>query len=254
VPDRDGEGVADACDCAPADATAFAPPTTIPRLRLGAGAPPTGTPTTLGWDAQAATTGSGTTYTVVSGDLGVLRAERDFGSACVAGDGLVAAALADTLPAPPPGRGTYYLARATNVCASGSYGDSGLVPDPRDLLDAATPPPCACLGRTGGAMISFAIVNESLTVWSTNGSFIDRAKTLLATGQRQVPIFNTLLDGRDCDPQWTWHPDPTDMTFADAAIEVCDGLPSSVEADKAYWFSIGFCPWSAVVTGVDDRL
>jgi glucose/arabinose dehydrogenase len=253
VPDRDGEGVADACDCAPADAAAFAPPAEVPRLRLGAGPPPAGAPTTLGWDAQVATTGSGTTYTVVSGDLAALRTERGFASACTDADRLVAPALADTRPAPPPGRGYYYLARATNLCADGTYGDSSIVPDPRDLLDAARPPACDCLGRTGGALISFAIVNESLTVWSTNGTFIDRAKTLLATGQRQVPVFSTLLDDRDCDPQWTWRPDPADMTFADFAIEVCDGLPSFVEADKPYWFSIGFCPWSAIVTAVDDR-
>lgn len=87
----------------------------------------------------------------------------------------------------------------------------------------------------------------------TNGPFIDRAKELLATGTYQIPIFNTLLDGRDCDSRWTWHPDPFNVQWADAAIEVCDGIPSDVEADKPYWFSIGFCPWSAVLTEVDDR-
>jgi hypothetical protein len=143
--------------------------------------------------------------------------------------------------------------RAGNECGSGTFGDSGLSPDPRDALDASTPDACPCADRTGGAFVSFSIGSESLTIWSANGAFIDRAKDLLAGGDHQVPVFNTLLDGSDCDLQWTWHPDPVDMTFADAAIELCDGLPSSVEADKEYWFGIGFCPWSAVVTAVDDR-
>ena len=145
--------------------------------------------------------------------------------------------------------------RAENTCADGTFGDGSGPSDPRDLLDTTLPPECLCGGLTGGAMIKFSIVNESLTVWITNGPFIDRAKELLATGARQIPVFNTLLDGRGCDPQWTWHPDPQNVTFGDNAIELCDGLPSDIEFDKTYWFQVvgGFCPWSAVVTAVDDR-
>ena len=96
---------------------------------------------------------------------------------------------------------------------------------------------------------------ETLAVWVTDGAFIDRAKQILSGGARQIPIFGTLLDGGACDPQWTWHVDPANVAFADAAIELCDGLPSHVEADKNYWIkTVGtFCPWSAVVTAVDDR-
>jgi hypothetical protein len=103
--------------------------------------------------------------------------------------------------------------------------------------------------------VSFSIAGESLSVWVTNGVFIDRAKELLATGGRQVPVFNTLVDGADCDPQWSWHPDPQDVEFADATIELCDGRPSYVEANKDYWINTvgSFCPWSAIVTAVDDR-
>ena len=102
---------------------------------------------------------------------------------------------------------------------------------------------------------SFRIQNESLTAWMTNGAFIDRAAQLLATGGHQVPIFGTLLDGRASDPQWSWHVDPQNASFADAAIELCDGLPSSIEANKPYWLGTvkSYCPWSAVVTAVDDR-
>jgi glucose/arabinose dehydrogenase len=250
VPDADRDGVGDACDCAPSDSAAFALPSEVLRLRVRGGSP-----TTFGWDAQAAVAGSGTTSTVVSGDLVALRAERGFASACTLASGLDIPQATETRPDPPVGSGYYYLVRAANDCGAGTFGDGSGSPDPRDALDAASPPPCAGAGQTGGAFATFSIVGESLAVWVTDGPFIDRAKELLATGGRQIPIFNRLLDGRDADPQWSWHPDPGDVTFADAAIEVCDGLPSDVEADKDYWLrTLGYyCPWAAVVASVDDR-
>ncbi len=250
VPDADGDGAGDACDCAPSDAGAYAAPVEVPRLRATGAAP-----TDLNWDPQAATAGPGTAYTVVTGDAAALRRDGGFTSACTLRRGAAATTLSETRPDPPAGSAYYYLVRAENTCGSGTFGDGSGTPDPRDLLDAALPPDCLCSARTGGAMITFGIQSESLTVWVTNGTFIDRAKQLLTTGGHQIPIFGTLLDGAACDPQWTWHVDPQNVSFADAAIELCDGLPSYIEANKAYWLgTVGsYCPWSAVVRGVDDR-
>ena len=117
-------------------------------------------------------------------------------------------------------------------------------------------PPSTCDGRSGGAVITFAVCkSETLAVWSTVDAFIDEAIALLASGGQRVPAFGALLDGADCDPVWTWHPAPGGMNFADAAIELCDGCPSDIEADKDYWFfTVGqYCPWSARVVAVDDR-
>jgi hypothetical protein len=47
---------------------------------------------------------------------------------------------------------------------------------------------------------------------------------------------------------WSWHLDPASITFPDAAAEVCDGCPASVETNLGDWLRLGqFCPWSAVV-------
>jgi hypothetical protein len=112
-----------------------------------------------------------------------------------------------------------------------------------------------CEERIEGALVDFDIVGESLTVWITNGEFIDEAKKLLASGDQRIPVFDGLLDGRDCDADWTWHVDPSSASFADFTIELCDGLPSHIEADKTYWIGTvkSYCPWSAKVTAVDDR-
>jgi len=250
IEDADADNVDAACDCAPSDNGAWAAPAEVPRLRSAPGAAPT-----LGWDSQSGTAGPGTTYTLVTGGLAELNAGRGFASACTLRDGLATPAFIDPGADPAPGQGVFYLAGAANGCGRGTFGDSSISPDPRDALDAAPPPPCLCGARTGGALIRFAIAGESLTVWVTSDAFIDRALELLASGGRQIPIFGTLLDATGCDAQWSWQVDPLDVTFADAAIELCDGLPSHIEADRKYWLeTVGsYCPWSAVVTAVDDR-
>jgi hypothetical protein len=112
-----------------------------------------------------------------------------------------------------------------------------------------------CDDRTGGALISFDVVDESFTVWITDDAFIDEAQRLLDEGEQRVPSFTTLERGTDCDSQWTWHVDPDDVEFADFTIELCDGLPSHIEDDLDYWVdTVGsYCPWGGVVTAVDDR-
>jgi glucose/arabinose dehydrogenase len=248
--DTDGDGAGDACDCAPTDRRAFAPPVEVPRLRVMSPAP-----LTWGWDTQAMTAGPVTTSRIVSGDFDALRASGGYGSACTLGRGLGATLYYDGLADPPTGSGSYFLVRDENSCGTGTFGDGTGAPDPRDALDTTPPADCFCSALTDGALITFSVVSESLTVWITNDAFIDQAKQLLATGSQMIPIFNTLLDGRACDAQWTWQVDQQDVTFADAAIELCDGLPSHLEADKTYWIgTVGaYCPWGAVVTAVDDR-
>jgi glucose/arabinose dehydrogenase len=249
--DSDGDGADDACDCLARDSGAYAPAAEVPRLRISGAAL-----TRLGWDSQSAAAGSSIEYALASGDVGRLGDEGGFASACALASGLAVPAFADARPDPPPGLAYYYLARAANACDPGTYGDgAGPAPDPRDPLDVAVLPACDCGERAGGAFVRFDISGQSLTVWVTNAEFIDTATALLASGKRKVPIFNTLLDGTDCDPQWTWHVDPADVVFADAAIELCDGVPSHIEANKDYWINTvgAFCPWSAVVAAVDDR-
>jgi hypothetical protein len=48
---------------------------------------------------------------------------------------------------------------------------------------------------------------------------------------------------------WSWHLDPASIEVPDAAIELCDGRPSMVQADLDYWVDTvrAFCPWAARV-------
>jgi len=112
-----------------------------------------------------------------------------------------------------------------------------------------------CSDRAGGALVTLDIVGERLTLWSTNGAFIAEAKDLRKNPRRRVPVFSKLFDGTDCDKSWSWHVSPVAMEWADAAIELCDGTPSNIEADKAYWLdTVGaYCPWLARVVDVQPR-
>lgn len=137
ITDADSDGVDDTCDCDTGDDTAFAQPAEVPRLRMSR----TGT-TNLGWDGQFGTAGSGTTYAVVSGDLGQLRTQESFAAACELAGGLPSPKLIDTRLDPSPGNAFYYLVEAANACGSGGVGDGSGTPDPRDGLDPMTLPPC----------------------------------------------------------------------------------------------------------------
>jgi hypothetical protein len=147
----------------------------------------------------------------------------------------------------------------------GGEGDASLgEPDGGPPTDAGESDPDAsgpdagvdpCAARTGGALVHFQICDEDLALWITDDDFIDEALDLVGQGQMRVPVFDELVAGTDCDPQWSWHVDPSQAEFAIAAIEVCDGCPSFVESELEYWVETveGYCPWLAEVASVDDR-
>ncbi len=114
----DADPAPDACDCAPADASAFAAPGAIADLRVtGSGM--------LQWADQGAETGSGTRYDVLRGDLAALRTDGGIsGAACLAHDLATAGATDPT--APDPGAAFYYLVRSRNACGGAGWGGSGV--------------------------------------------------------------------------------------------------------------------------------
>src|SRR5437016_5755492 len=109
-----------------------------------------------------------------------------------------------------------------------------------------------CGERKGGALIRVEIDKETWSFWSTNPAFIDRAKQLQASGGYHVADFERLVDGTDCDAQWSWHSAPALMSWPSKTIEVCVGKPSDIEHDKRYWINsvTRYCPWSLKVLAV----
>jgi hypothetical protein len=113
--DDDNDQTLDAADCAPLDATAFAPPVEVQDLDVLEGVP-----TPLTWiDVNI---GSGTMYDVALGAItttGVIEFSAGTCLPSVAGSPGV-----DAGPEPAPGTSWYYLVRSRNNCGAGSYGSA----------------------------------------------------------------------------------------------------------------------------------
>lgn len=74
---------------------------------------------------------------------------------------------------------------------------------------------------------------------------VEHVKELLAGGEEgRIPVGTVVRDDDGgVNAPWTWHIDPETLEFADATIEVCDGLPEYVEDGTIT--SDTYCPWSA---------
>ena len=105
------------------------------------------------------------------------------------------------------------------------------------------------MGPEGPPLFVVDVSGEEFHVQVNDSLQVDAFEARMATGERGV-IIGPLQEGHGGFNQpWGWHLDPDSVAVADLAIELCDGRPSLVEADLAYWFgSVGqFCPWGALV-------
>ena len=74
---------------------------------------------------------------------------------------------------------------------------------------------------------------------------IAHVKELMAGSEEgRIPVGTIVRDDPGVNAPWSWHIDPQTLEFADATIEVCDGLPEYVEDGTLT--SDTYCPWSAV--------
>jgi hypothetical protein len=141
--DADSDGHGNVCDCKPTDMTTWEQP--LEGSGLAVAKPTTGGPTAVmvSWGSLAAQAGSSVRYDVVTGQLGSLRSTHTFTGATCLGNDLMTTTMTTTQVWPPPSGafGYYYLDRGQNSCGNGSYGNSTIVPDPRDALDG-TGSPC----------------------------------------------------------------------------------------------------------------
>ena len=113
-PDADADGIADPCDCAPADSGAYDAPREVAHLDVMNAA-------TVSWDSLSREAGAGTVYDLVRGTLqDLLAAGGIAGAACVAAE-YSATAFSETL-SPAPGEGFYYVVRGRNACGTGTWG------------------------------------------------------------------------------------------------------------------------------------
>ncbi|MGD9905073.1 MAG: hypothetical protein AB7U83_16525 [Vicinamibacterales bacterium] len=98
---------------------------------------------------------------------------------------------------------------------------------------------------SGVAVVTFQVVNEQFRVRLTTEDQLRAAQAAQAGGQATIPV-GRIVAGAEVNTGWSWHLE--DVTFAEVAIEVCDGLPSHVEQAGGPGYALGwYCPWGARV-------
>jgi hypothetical protein len=103
--------------------------------------------------------------------------------------------------------------------------------------------------ESGPLVVTFEVVDERFKALLTEPADIDIARRLL-DGEDAPSIPNgRVVRETGVNEGYSWSLDPADIDFADVTIEVCDGLPSDVEAGVVT--SDRYCPWSAVVIAIE---
>jgi hypothetical protein len=98
-----------------------------------------------------------------------------------------------------------------------------------------------------GAVVTFRVVRETFRVRLTTADQIAAAEAARAGGPARIPI-GRIRAGGDVNVGWSWHLE--DVSFAEATIELCDGLPSHVEQGGVGYANGWYCPWGAEITDI----
>ena len=111
----------------------------------------------------------------------------------------------------------------------------------------------ACGGDTPtspspGAVATFAVGGETFRVSLATADQVAAARAAQSGGSARIPI-GRVAQGTQVNAGWSWHLE--DVTFAEVAVELCDGRPSDVERAGIQFGGGRFCPWSAIVVRID---
>ena len=98
-------------------------------------------------------------------------------------------------------------------------------------------------------IVTFEVVDERYKVLLTEPADIDIARRLLAGDDVPSIPNGRVVRETGVNEGYSWSIDPNDIEFGDVTIEVCDGRPSDVEMGVVT--GDRYCPWSAVVLGVE---
>ena len=128
-------------------------------------------------------------------------------------------------------------------CAAESPSQSSPTPTPSSTPTADLPqaPAVVTFDVAGQGEYSIELVSDEL---------IAHVAELQAGGEEgRIPVGRIVRDGDGgVNAPWSWHIDPATLEFADATIEVCDGLPEYVEDGTLT--SDTYCPWNATVVAL----
>lgn len=106
---------------------------------------------------------------------------------------------------------------------------------------------------SSGVYATFSAGNEVFHTSITNTAAINDAIALWrGQSTKRIPVGRLSCTAAGWNAPWHWHQVPSSVTFANYAVEVCDGLPSHVERG-CLGFGMGYyCPWNAQMLQLRD--
>lgn len=104
-------------------------------------------------------------------------------------------------------------------------------------------------GPANSATFVVQVANEQFRVRIENAAAIAEARTLLSSGQPKNVNGEIARGNGGFNSGYSWHLRPSTVEFADVTMELCDGMPSYVEANVDYYVDSvrRYCPWGARV-------
>jgi hypothetical protein len=89
------------------------------------------------------------------------------------------------------------------------------------------------------------VVGERFALRLSDPETIRLAEENLEGRNNRFPLGPLRTGDGGFNQPWSWHMDPAETRFVEAAIEVCDGRPSYVEEHQGDFPT--YCPWGAKV-------
>ncbi len=102
---------------------------------------------------------------------------------------------------------------------------------------------------TPKAIVTFQVADEIFRVQLVGDDLVSAARRAQAGSGGRIPN-GRIVNGTDVNRGWSWH--LVDVSFAEVAIELCDGRPSDVEKGGVNFGGGRFCPWTARVIAIDN--
>ena len=97
--------------------------------------------------------------------------------------------------------------------------------------------------------MTFRVGAESFRVHLVTQEQIRAAEAARNGGSARIPV-GRIVAGTDVNTGWSWH--LVDVSFAEATIELCDGLPSFVEREGVGYANGTYCPWAAQIVSIQQ--
>lgn len=115
----------------------------------------------------------------------------------------------------------------------------------------------ACGGSVTGtpesvATFTIQVGSEQFAVRVTDQSTFEHLSARMHSGTTGVILGRVAAGNGGFNGPWSWHLVPGTIQVPDFAIELCDGTPSYLEANRDEWIRTvrTYCPWGAKVVAL----